>query len=177
MCCYIPNTPFGDPEFKKSSEKTFTDCYLMRGFVGGQWGYVLDGNDTNGVETNGRDVSEANALQDGIPGILKEEERRLAVYYLGWESTEVRSPTYRFHKPISLLDVSLICQMGLTWLCFGSSSFTKPPPRRHYSPKRSISSRPTSDQEPGRSMSHSPNTSEEGFDSTQMIPRPGAAKH
>lgn len=65
----------------------------MRGFVGGQWGYVLDGNDTNGVEIGGHNVPEANTLQAGTPGVLKEEERRLAVYYLGWESTEVREPT------------------------------------------------------------------------------------
>lgn len=79
----------------------------MRGFVGGQWGYVLDSNETKGVEIKPRiDASpspspsltetetETEDPQSGSlgPGLLKDEERRLALYCLGWESTEVRKP-------------------------------------------------------------------------------------
>ncbi len=59
--------------------KTYTDCYRMQGFVGGEWAYALNTNDTNGV------------LVDEVRNqTVDEKERRLACYYLGWESIEVR---------------------------------------------------------------------------------------
>jgi hypothetical protein len=50
----------------------------MDGFVGGHWAYALNSNNTNGLlvhQVEGRWV--------------EEKERRLACYYLGWESIEV----------------------------------------------------------------------------------------
>jgi hypothetical protein len=95
MCAFVPTTPFNSPDFKKSTHKTFADCYLMRGFVGGLWGYVLDGNDTNGVEINSSEISQSQP--DDSPTVtldlLKDEERRLALYCLGWESIEVSAMT------------------------------------------------------------------------------------
>jgi hypothetical protein len=59
--------------------KTYTDCYRMQGFVGGEWTYALNTNDTNGVLVN-----------EVRNKWLEEKERSLACYYLGWESIEVR---------------------------------------------------------------------------------------
>ncbi|KEF59653.1 uncharacterized protein A1O9_04499 [Exophiala aquamarina CBS 119918] len=125
MCCYVPGTPFGDPEFQKSSQKTFTDCYLMRGFVGGQWSFALDGNDTGGVETGRGRVCDHDASgatetfqddeDDGDDeamryGMLKKGDRRLAVYCLGWESAEVRRR--RGPPPPVLASISLISRVS-----------------------------------------------------------------
>jgi hypothetical protein len=55
----------------------------MDGFVGGDWAYALNTNDTNGVL-----VDEASNQR------VEEKGRRLACYYLGWESIEVRSPSH-----------------------------------------------------------------------------------
>lgn len=58
--------------------KTYTDCYRMQGFVGGDWSYAVNTNDTNGV------------LVDEVDNRwVKEEDRSLACYCLGWESIEV----------------------------------------------------------------------------------------
>lgn len=57
--------------------KTYTDCYKMQGFVGGQWAYSLNSNHPDGV-----------ALSD-ITTTLAQDDRRLALYFLGWESIEV----------------------------------------------------------------------------------------
>lgn len=51
----------------------------MEGFTGGEWAYATNTNDTSGV------------LIDSVEDqLLKEKERRLACYYLGWESIKVR---------------------------------------------------------------------------------------
>lgn len=73
-----PEAPKSSADFRHSMHKTYTDCYRMQGFVGGEWSYALNTNDTGGVS-----VGEA-----GNQGI-EENERRLACYYLGWESIEV----------------------------------------------------------------------------------------
>jgi hypothetical protein len=57
--------------------KTYTDCYKMQGFLGGQWAYSLKANHPNGVALSDRNV-------------LESDDRRLALYFLGWESIEVR---------------------------------------------------------------------------------------
>jgi len=57
--------------------KTYTDCYKMQRLVGGEWAYSPNANDPNGV-----------ALSD-ITNTLEQDERRLALYFLGWESIEV----------------------------------------------------------------------------------------
>ena len=72
------DAPMSDKSFRASTHKTYTDCYRMQGFVGGGWGYSLHTNATTG-----------RAL--GLGGEeLKEDQRRLAIYLLGWESVEVR---------------------------------------------------------------------------------------
>ena len=58
--------------------KTYTDCYQMEGFVGGEWAYAVNANDTIG-----------ELIQNEIMKV-DEKERRLAFYFLGWESVEVR---------------------------------------------------------------------------------------
>lgn len=60
--------------------KTYTDCYKMQGFVGGEWAYSLNANHPDGVP-----------LSD-ITNALEQDERRLALYFLGWESIEVCLP-------------------------------------------------------------------------------------
>jgi hypothetical protein len=69
--------PRGEEEFEKSMHKTFTDCYFDDEFVDGGWGYSLSGNDADGYATSVR------------PEELREEERKLAFYPLGWKSLEV----------------------------------------------------------------------------------------
>lgn len=58
--------------------KTYTDCYRMLGFSGGSWAYAANTNETNGPPLNFSKES-----------IIPKEERRLAYYFLGWESAEV----------------------------------------------------------------------------------------
>ena len=50
----------------------------MDGFVGGNWAYAVNTNDTNGDSVD----EERNQW-------IEENERRLACYYLGWESIKV----------------------------------------------------------------------------------------
>lgn len=84
----IPSTPFSNPDFKHSMHKTFTDCYLAQGFTGGGWSYSMNTNDADGLQ-----VDSSEPRQE----VLEEENRRLAYYYLGWESVEVGIPS-----PLSL---------------------------------------------------------------------------
>lgn len=75
-----PEAPLSDPALRTSMHKTYTDCYKMQGFVGGQWAYSLNANQPDGI-----------ALSDSK--ILDSDNRRLALYFLGWESIEVRLPS------------------------------------------------------------------------------------
>ncbi|KIW70702.1 hypothetical protein PV04_02947 [Phialophora macrospora] len=75
-----PTTPKSDISFSHSMNKTFTDCYLAEGFRGGGWSYALNTNDTNGT------VAATPAEAEEV--LLEAEKRRLACYYLGWESIE-----------------------------------------------------------------------------------------
>lgn len=61
--------------------KTFTDCYFAKGFSGGGWGYALNSNDSEGHDINVDSIAESP---------LKEQERRLAYYIIGWNSIAVR---------------------------------------------------------------------------------------
>ncbi|EXJ66094.1 uncharacterized protein A1O5_10709 [Cladophialophora psammophila CBS 110553] len=99
-----PNHPprTADSPFTKSMHKTYTDCYHYPGFTGGNWSYAVNTNDTSGV---------ALALDYGVDGAggaaaptdkgdhqwngkeeeeeeVPEPERRLACYYLGWDTIE-----------------------------------------------------------------------------------------
>ncbi|KAH8691325.1 hypothetical protein BGW36DRAFT_327645 [Talaromyces proteolyticus] len=71
-----PEAPLSDPALRTSLHKTYTDCYKMLGFVDGQWAYSLNANHSDGV-----------ALSDS--NILDSDDRRLALYFLGWESIEL----------------------------------------------------------------------------------------
>lgn len=74
-----PEAPLSDPALCTSMHKTYTDCYKMQGFVDGQWAYSLNSNHPDGVALSDRHV-------------LDFDDRRLALYVLGWESIEVCLP-------------------------------------------------------------------------------------
>jgi hypothetical protein len=59
-------------------DKTFTDCYLAKGFTGGGWGYVFNSNDSKGI--NVKPIQES---------LLNEKDRMLAYYMIGWDSLMV----------------------------------------------------------------------------------------
>jgi hypothetical protein len=59
--------------------KTYTDCYFAEGFTGGNWAYSMTSNGIDELLGEGGDEK-----------VILEEQRRLAVYPLGWESKEVR---------------------------------------------------------------------------------------
>ncbi|KAK5223833.1 hypothetical protein LTR99_007856 [Exophiala xenobiotica] len=71
--------PLSSPELKKSMHKTYTDVFGMRGFVGGQWSYCLNTNDSAGMPLS----------MSGEEHTLPLAKRRVAVYPLGWESVEL----------------------------------------------------------------------------------------
>ncbi|KIW50287.1 hypothetical protein PV05_11889 [Exophiala xenobiotica] len=72
-----PEAPLSSPELQKSMHKTYTDVFGMRGFVGGQWSYCLNTNDSTGMPLHSEERT------------LPPAKRRLAVYPLGWESVEL----------------------------------------------------------------------------------------
>ena len=59
-------------------DKTYRDTFGCPGFTGGHWAYAINTNATDGVPCH-----------DSLDTVISEDERRLGVYYLGWESTEV----------------------------------------------------------------------------------------
>jgi hypothetical protein len=63
--------------------KTYTDCYLTEGFNGGSWEYAVN---TNNTDEFLKDPAEEQ--------VIKEGERRLACYPLGWESIEVHNSAF-----------------------------------------------------------------------------------
>lgn len=67
-----------DSDFIISTHKTYTDCYKTPGFTGGNWGYATNTNETKG--------GPLTLKHDD----MSSEKRRLAIYFLGWESSEVR---------------------------------------------------------------------------------------
>ena len=75
-------------------DKTYTDTYKILGFTGGNWDYAINANESCGVPCS-------VMSEDLIP----EGERRLGVYFLGWESIEVcqQSPCNTRRKVYSLL--------------------------------------------------------------------------
>jgi hypothetical protein len=70
--------PLQNTDLKHSMHKTFTDCYFQPGFTGGSWAYSMNTNNTE-------ELFEERASDLVIPA----EQRRLACYYLGWESIDV----------------------------------------------------------------------------------------
>ncbi len=76
----MPTAPVTDDDFKHSMHKTYTDCYGVPGFVGGEWAYAVNTNDAGGTSA---------LVEYTRDQWLEEKERRLACYYLGWDSIEV----------------------------------------------------------------------------------------
>lgn len=58
--------------------KTYTDTYKILGFAGGDWACAMNANESAGVPLN-----------EDSEDVISEEERRLGVHFLGWESIEV----------------------------------------------------------------------------------------
>ncbi|KAF5720111.1 Zn(2)-C6 fungal-type DNA-binding domain-containing protein [Fusarium mundagurra] len=74
------DAPISKLPLSHSMHKTYSDCYRMQGFVGGDWGYAMNTNVVGGE----RDVS------PGCRGSrLEPKDRKLAIYFLGWESSEL----------------------------------------------------------------------------------------
>lgn len=71
------NAPLTDKALQTSMHKTYTDAYKLTGFTGGNWSYALNTNSSGG------------ALCNPAEKMVPEGERRLGVYFLGWESIEV----------------------------------------------------------------------------------------
>ncbi|KAL7934751.1 hypothetical protein V8C35DRAFT_301748 [Trichoderma chlorosporum] len=67
-----------DEALQKSMHKTFTDTYQILGFTGGHWSYAINTNETTGVPCS-----------SSAPKIVQKSNRRLGVYYLGWDSIEL----------------------------------------------------------------------------------------
>jgi hypothetical protein len=83
--------------------KTYVDTYQIQGFTGGYWAYAINTNETAGV--SGLAPSEEN---------VPKAHRRLGVYYLGWESIEVRSTLYQqmAFRTITFADTLLLAPRG-----------------------------------------------------------------
>jgi len=71
------DAPLFDKALQTSMHKTYTDAYGIKGFVGGQWAYTVNTNESGGMP-----CTEVGQVPEG--------QRRLGIYYLGWESIEVR---------------------------------------------------------------------------------------
>ncbi|KAL7813089.1 hypothetical protein V8C26DRAFT_172243 [Trichoderma gracile] len=72
------DAPLENEALQVSMEKTYSDTYKIRGFTGGHWAYVTNTNETAGVPCS-------TPTEEAIPI----SQRRLAIYYLGWESIEL----------------------------------------------------------------------------------------
>ncbi|KAH7160437.1 hypothetical protein B0J13DRAFT_541119 [Dactylonectria estremocensis] len=72
------DAPLSDTALQRSMIKTYTDTYKMLGFTGGNWGYSMNANESAGVP-----------LRPASEDPISEGERRLGVYFLGWESIEL----------------------------------------------------------------------------------------
>jgi hypothetical protein len=83
-------------------DKTFTDCYYAKGFTGGGWTYASNTNDSEGILMRDEEVTVPN------------RERRLACYYLGWDSLEVsHGPQAKLECPSNRrLELKLISSVG-----------------------------------------------------------------
>lgn len=77
-CIRLSDTaPLADAALQKSMHKTYSDTYQIEGFAGGYWGYA-----TNTNESIGEPLSAETRVS------IAEAQRRLGVYYLGWQSIE-----------------------------------------------------------------------------------------
>ncbi|PTB62712.1 hypothetical protein BBK36DRAFT_1128532 [Trichoderma citrinoviride] len=72
------DAPLEDQALQASMHKTYSDTYQIQGFTGGYWAYATNTNETAGVPYS-------TPTDETVP----KSQRRLAVYYLGWESIEL----------------------------------------------------------------------------------------
>lgn len=94
--------PLQDEDLKTSMHKTYTDCYFAEGFSGGNWAYSMT---TNNVIELLDDVVEEK--------VIPEEQRRLAVYPLGWESKEVGRLFDCSEKVLTVASITLLILVRL----------------------------------------------------------------
>ncbi|KAJ3495535.1 hypothetical protein NLG97_g3327 [Lecanicillium saksenae] len=74
------DTPIRDKNVLVSVHKTYTDCYDMLGFVGGDRGFATNTTSVEGVKS-----ATVASSTVGLP----QKDRLLSVYILGWESIEL----------------------------------------------------------------------------------------
>ncbi|KAJ4164913.1 hypothetical protein LMH87_006566 [Akanthomyces muscarius] len=72
-------TPVLRDNVRESVHKSYTDCFDMLGFVGGDWGFAMNTTLVQGEKLRPRS---SNAR-------LAQKDRLLSVYLLGWESIEL----------------------------------------------------------------------------------------
>ncbi|KAL7803300.1 hypothetical protein V8C44DRAFT_344575 [Trichoderma aethiopicum] len=72
------DAPLENEALQVSMHKTYSDTYQIQGFTGGYWAYATNTNETAGVPCSA-------PKQETVP----KSQRRLAVYYLGWDSIEL----------------------------------------------------------------------------------------
>ncbi|KAM0080791.1 hypothetical protein ACKRZS_007058 [Fusarium odoratissimum] len=74
------DAPIRELPLSHPMRKTYTDCYRMQEFTGGDWGYTLNTNLVGG---------ERDVLPGSRGSRLESKDRKLAIYLLGWESIEL----------------------------------------------------------------------------------------
>ncbi len=79
MLRFKEGAPVLDDAIRESVHKSYTDCFDMLGFVGGDWGFA-----TNTTLVEG-DKAPAPTATTRLP----QKDRLLSVFLLGWESIEV----------------------------------------------------------------------------------------
>ncbi|UKZ81547.1 hypothetical protein TrVFT333_009319 [Trichoderma virens FT-333] len=89
------DAPLEDEPLQKSMHKTYSDTYQIQGFTGGYWAYATNTNETAGVPCS-----------SPAPETVPKSQRRLGVYYLGWDSIELHedgTQTEAFSEEINKL--------------------------------------------------------------------------
>ncbi|KAL6872167.1 hypothetical protein J3F83DRAFT_734022 [Trichoderma novae-zelandiae] len=72
------DAPLENEALQTSMHKTYSDTYQIQGFTGGYWAYATNTNETAGVPCSAPTEE-----------IVSRSQRRLAVYYLRWNSIEL----------------------------------------------------------------------------------------
>ncbi|KAM0263919.1 hypothetical protein ACHAQJ_000954 [Trichoderma viride] len=89
------DVPLENEALQRSMHKTYADTYQIQGFTGGYWAYAMNTNETAGVPCSA-------PAEETVP----KAHRRLAVYYLGWDSIELHedgTQTEAFSEEINKL--------------------------------------------------------------------------
>ncbi|KAH8128145.1 hypothetical protein ACSS6W_011058 [Trichoderma asperelloides] len=89
------DAPLENEALQKSMHKTYSDTYQIQGFTGGHWAYAINTNETAGV-----------SCFAPCEEIVPKANRKLGVYYLGWDSIELHedgTQTEAFSEEINRL--------------------------------------------------------------------------